>query len=84
MRVTVKKQRKKIQDAVEFMNFTQHLFGIQKTVIENGSVVRPLRQLKGFQKVELEPGMFRVYLGNSSETDNAADFVLSSDASFIF
>lgn len=78
----------------------------------HGSVVRPLRQLKGFQKVELEPGeekkitfeiteemlrfhdinmeyvsepgMFRVYLGNSSETDNAADFVLSSDASFIF
>lgn len=69
-----------------------------------GSVARPLRELKGFQKVELEPGEektavfeikeemlrfhnidmeyvsepgeFRVYLDNSSETDNGAVFTL--------
>ena len=69
-----------------------------------GSVVRPLRELKGFQKVKLEPGEsrtvtfeiteemlrfhdinmdyvsepgeFRVYLGNSSDTVNTAAFIL--------
>lgn len=69
-----------------------------------GSVVRPVRELKGFQKMELEPGeertvifeitekmlrfhninmeetsepgRFRVFLGNSSETENGAAFKL--------
>lgn len=69
-----------------------------------GSVVRPVRELKGFRKVELEPGeektvvfeiteemlrfynidmeyrsepgLFRVFLGNSSETENLSEFIL--------
>ena len=67
------------------------------------SVVRPVRELKGFEKVELmpgeerevsfrideemlsfiradgtlgsEPGLFRVWIGNSSDTENGAEFV---------
>lgn len=67
------------------------------------SVVRPVRELKGFEKVELmpgeerevsfriddemlsfiradgtvgsEPGLFRVWIGNCSDTENSAEFV---------
>lgn len=70
------------------------------------SVARPVRELKGFQKMELqpgesrqisfevteemlrfvrgdgsfgsEPGKFRLWIGNSSETENCAEFVLLS------
>ena len=70
----------------------------------NGSVVRPVRELRGFRRVHLEPGeerevcfeiseemlrfhdihmnyvsepgAFRVYVGNSSGTENGAEFVL--------
>lgn len=69
-----------------------------------GSVARPVRELKGFQKICLEPGEerevsfriseemlcfhdihmdyvseageFRVWIGNSSETENGASFIL--------
>jgi len=70
-----------------------------------GSVVRPLKMLRGFQKVTLqpgeskdisfritedmlrfydvnmtytsEPGLFRVYVGGDSDTQNAAEFTLT-------
>ena len=71
-----------------------------------GSVVRPVRELKGFRKICLEPGdetevqfkiseemlrfhdinmdyvsevgEFKVFVGNSSETENGASFVLTN------
>lgn len=70
-----------------------------------GSVIRPLKMLRGFQKVSLqpgesrtvsfqitedmlrfydinmvytsEPGLFRVYIGTDSDTQNAAEFTLT-------
>ena len=73
---------------------------------ECGSVARPVRELKGFRKICLEPGEetevqfkiseemlrfydinmdyvseageFKVFVGNSSETENGASFVLTN------
>lgn len=71
-----------------------------------GSAVRPVRELKGFEKITLEPGEereisftiteemlrfhdihmkyvseageFRIYIGNSSDTENDRNFILKS------
>jgi beta-glucosidase len=43
-----------------------------------GSITRPVKELKGFQKISLKPGEFKVFVGSSSADVKEAGFTLSN------